>query len=63
MKSSPPLTETESYQRLVGLMHKHGGGCSETEAQEAARNLMGFARTVLAIRKRMNENADHGKCH
>jgi hypothetical protein len=43
--------ESDSFQKLVGLMHAHGAK-DDREAVEAARNLLGFAKLAVAVKRR-----------
>lgn len=55
--STPDSTD---FKDIIDLMHKYAGrDITETEATEAARNLIGFYRTALAIRRRISQNTAH----
>lgn len=52
----------ESFNRVVEAIRKNTNRTlSEPEAQEAARNLVGFCRTMLAIHAELNQNQEHDK--
>lgn len=60
----PPasIRRDESFHRVVDAIIKHANRTlSEPEAEEAARNLVGLCRTMLAIHTGLNQNQGHDK--
>jgi hypothetical protein len=57
MTTPPPAqqTEADTWKRVVATMHAHGAK-DDREAQEAARNLLGFAQLAMSIRRRQINN-------
>lgn len=58
----PSTPEDKAFQGLVQVMHRCAPQeISGTEARDAARNLLGLTRTVLAIERRMKDDAEYGQ--
>ena len=52
----------KAYERVVQNMRElYQGNISEQEAHEAARNLIGFCRTLLAMKADKEQNHKHAE--
>ena len=61
-KSPLPYDTSKSYQKIVDLIMKQSNETIlEPEAHEAARNLIGFCRTLLDIHAQLTHNKGHEK--
>ncbi len=68
MHAKPPLLDRAGepdngpYSRVVEDMKGlYGNKISTKEAHDAARNLIGFSRTILAIERRLAQDPPHAK--
>jgi hypothetical protein len=57
-------TADETYEEIVqDMQNLYDNQISTAEAHDAARNLIGFCQTVLAIQRRLEQDGPHANLH